>query len=1272
MKKILFMISIILSFICFVAYAETTITNNVEISGVYKGVNYWDNATYTFEVIDGVAADYGWISNGEYSFKYYHKDSVIKGGGKATSFSCDHIPELIVVPNKIGVINTDYFSYEERNITWYSANDDQGLFLNNNKADTTIAIPEGVTNIPDYVFAHNNSNNKNMEFILPSTLKSIGKRSFSGYSSGGLYINFELPDGLETIGDGAFAQCRYDSLTIPGTVADIGNNAFTYNTRLRNVIFEGNVKRLGSSIFEYCKELKSITFKGDIAPEIDANAFKGFVDGFELYVYYPYNGSGYTEEWKTKFPPNTHFMKVEEDGSFIPDENPTNEYKDEIDEMRLKWRDILLAEAADINDPDVLNNIQSINNTAKSYWESMNTSEDRTRIWSNIGMTSERSLQDNYNRLYDMALAYATIGGELYHNEQLLNDISSAMDFIYDNGYYSSTGGGSGNWWQWQIGIPQKIIRICIMLYDELSDTQKANYMSATRHFQNDITMTGANRMWECEVFIGRGIIEYNNANIQSAKDGISAVLGMVNSGDGFYDDGSFIQHSYYPYTGGYGQSLYANIAEMIYILNDSPWEVNEVAQSNMYNWTYNAYKPFIYKGQFMDMVRGREMARHYSDTYRIGAKMIAAMADIAGYAPERFSGEIKSMIKYWCSENDMVNLYETMSNHSITIIKEIMADETIKPMAEPIMYHQFYNMDRAVQMRPGYGVGISMYSLRIGAFESINSENQRAYHTADGMIYLYNDDLLHYHDGFWPTVNMYRMSGTTVERDTKIDANTRGTSPWAGGVELNNEYGITSMQLESIGQTLKAKKAYFMFDDEIVCLGSDINSNDGIEVETIVENRKLSSADDKLIVNDEIVADEKAYITNWAAIEGEFANIGYYFTEVTTVKAFKENRKGNWNNVATATDEKTYYADYATMFIEHGTNPMGGKYQYAILPDKNSESTRVYAESPDIEILENNSNVQAVKEIKNKITAVNFWNDGENSVGGITSDSHGAIIMQEKNGTLYVAVSDPARTNNGWMNIEIDLSANRIITTDENIIVYQLAPTIKMAINMSGMTGKSYSAVFDIIGDDNFNYGEDIYIIDTPTDDMKFVPDIAIADEYDVYIRWNTNNSKSDVIPLEIVYADGVDDTKYIKQKYNSEIWTYLGTYCMNEGVGGYVKALTDSAACIKEVKFVSRNAQGNSPLIYINMENTAIIGDVIKNDDKIKGVNVKNAQSIGITADLIVAVYDGDTLVNIAVEPNKITAETMMFNEAISYKNGNQIKAFLWNCETIDNLIE
>lgn len=53
---------------------------------------------------------------------------------------------------------------------------------------------------------------------------------------------------------------------------------------------------------------------------------------------------------------------------------------------------------------------------------------------------------------------------------------------------------------------------------------------------------------------------------------------------------------------------------------------------------------------------------------------------------------------------------------------------------------------------------------------------------------------------------------------------------------------------------SLKARKAWFCFDDEIVCLGSAVSAEDGFEVLTVVENLPYEA---------NVIDDKRFYISN-------------------------------------------------------------------------------------------------------------------------------------------------------------------------------------------------------------------------------------------------------------------------------------------------------------------------------------------------------------------------------------------------------------------------
>ena len=121
---------------------------------------------------------------------------------------------------------------------------------------------------------------------------------------------------------------------------------------------------------------------------------------------------------------------------------------------------------------------------------------------------------------------------------------------------------------------------------------------------------TGANRLEKAYVAVMRGMLGKDAAKVAQGRDAISETLAFVTTGDGFYTDGTFVQHLHEPYVGGYGGALLTSIARLYYLLGDSPWEVTDPNRGNPYWWAMNGFRPFMYDGAMMDNQRGRAISR--------------------------------------------------------------------------------------------------------------------------------------------------------------------------------------------------------------------------------------------------------------------------------------------------------------------------------------------------------------------------------------------------------------------------------------------------------------------------------------------------------------------------------------------------------------------------------------------------------------------------------------------------------------------------------------
>jgi hyaluronate lyase len=147
-------------------------------------------------------------------------------------------------------------------------------------------------------------------------------------------------------------------------------------------------------------------------------------------------------------------------------------------------------------------------------------------------------------------------------------------------------------------------------------------------------------------------------------------------------------------------------------------------------------------------------------------------------------------------------------------------------------------------------------------------------------MTYLYNCDLTQFSNAFWPTVDPQRLPGTTVLAGSTPLAGKVGGSPVAGGATVDGHSAVM-MQLRPAGVPLSAKKSWFLLDDAVVALGSDIASAAPDQhVETIVEDRLLTGDPAFTVAED----------GKWACLGGE---LGYFFPNGAGWKSARAERQG-------------------------------------------------------------------------------------------------------------------------------------------------------------------------------------------------------------------------------------------------------------------------------------------------------------------------------------------------------------------------------------------
>jgi hyaluronate lyase len=746
------------------------------------------------------------------------------------------------------------------------------------------------------------------------------------------------------------------------------------------------------------------------------------------------------------------------------------------DTLRQTWTDMLTGGSTyNPSDPDIATRIGEIDATAQSWWDSLNTAPGRTYLWSDLTSTTvSAQVTAAYTRLKAMALAARTHGSQFEGDQSLIDAVVGGLDWMNAN-RYNTTVPAPDNWWDWEIGAPIALDDTVVLLYDHLAPAQITAYMDAVNRFSPSVVYTGANRAWKAKVVAVSGLIIKDSAKLTNARNGLSQTFDYVTSGDGFNRDGSFIQHGWISYTGSYGRSLLVTLAELLALLDGSAWEVVDADVANVYNWVPDAFEPVMYQGAIMDMVRGREITRYYSQDHDAGHSAIEAILALAESAPPALAASYQRMVKEWLTADTYRDFSTSATIPSILRAQSVLADTGIAPRGDLNIYHQYANMDRAVVHRPGWSLGLAMSSNRIGLYESANSENLHGWYTGVGTTYLYDGDLGYYSDGYWPTVDPYRLPGTTVDVQTRANgANNTYLSPrnWVGGAELADLFGATGMDYQDASSDLVAHKSWFMFDDEVVALGAGITSTSGRTIQTTVDNRKLNSAGSNAVRVDGVLQSTSltAGTTTVAGVDRIHVDgsvtgseVGYYFPTPVTINSLRQARTGSWSQVdgrpTAPTNPMT--RNYETLWLSHGANPTNATYAYALLPGSSSTQVDAYAAAPDFTVLANTATAQGVEEQTLGIQAVNFFTSTPATVGMVSSNARASVLTREQGGELEVAVSDPTQSNSATIQLEIARSAGAVLALDAGMTVTQLSPTIKITVNTAGADGKTFTARF-------------------------------------------------------------------------------------------------------------------------------------------------------------------------------------------------------------------
>lgn len=745
---------------------------------------------------------------------------------------------------------------------------------------------------------------------------------------------------------------------------------------------------------------------------------------------------------------------------------------DEFDTLRGRWRDLLTGTGFDPTAAPYAAALAALGTTARTWSASMTPAG----TWSDLPLGKvSNNMTQGCNRLKAMALAYVQPETGLTGDATIEAQIHSGLAFLATNGY---TAGRAtfDNWWDWQIGSPQSLVDLSVLMFPRLTADEIGAVAAAVDWFVPDSavavysgTSTGANRADLCKVMAIRGILGRDAAKVATAAAALSPIFPYVTTGDGLYSDGSFIQHTWVPYTNSYGEVMLQDLSRLFTLLAGSTWDITDPRAATVVDSVTRAFAPFVHNGLAMDGVSGRAISRGLTGTgtypqsdHTRGHAILSDVLRLAGSSvgTQAQRDAWKAMVKGWLRRERFQPYLRDpgVQIPELARAQALLDDPSIQAAAEPVG-HRVFGMDRAVHRRPQWTAAVSMCSARTTYYENGNGENLHGWHTGMGMVYWWgagDDD--QFSDGYWPTVDPYRLPGTTVSSRRLADAAggawgaPKPAATFAGGA-TDGMYAVLGQDIRGLQSTLVGKKAWFCLDDTIVCLGAGITATDGVPIETVVENRRVDAGRHRLSVDGRPVAAGPVEFPR--ARIATIAGVGaYVFPGGAAITALSSTRTGAWHDINGGGSTAELSRDYVTLYVDHGSAPVDAGYEYLLMPGAGAGQA---ARRPRPDVLANTGAAQAINDRRTGVTAANFHAAG--GAGPLAADGPASVLVREHGGRLTIAVADPAQSGRP-LTVTYRGPAARVLAADPGVTATVGRGTVTLAVDTTAAYGRSFTAV--------------------------------------------------------------------------------------------------------------------------------------------------------------------------------------------------------------------
>lgn len=607
-------------------------------------------------------------------------------------------------------------------------------------------------------------------------------------------------------------------------------------------------------------------------------------------------------------------------------------------------------------------------------------------------------------RLSDFVYAYTNEKNKYYQNEDLYQKIVKGLEYWYD------VDSESDNWWHNQISEPQKLGVLLIQMRigkKQIPQELETKILKRIQETGGDpAKWTGANRTDIALHWIYRSCLTQNEADLKTAIDNVFNPV-VYTTEEGFQHDNSYFQHGEQLYIGGYGDEILKGVTQVASYALGTQYQLDKEKVELLSKFMRETYYRAV-RGQNMSFdVVGRSVSRPGLLNKRTTATYAKRMIDIDPTHADEYKAIIARLNRKQPAD------YQVTASHT-----------------------HYFRGDYSLHVRPQYNFDVRLASTRTKKCEYGNKENLKTYFMSDGCTNITQTGDEYFN--IFSVWNWCHIPGTTAPQLEKVPMDPKawgvsGTSTYAGGVS-DSIYGATAYAYMDTNPEVNtgAKKSWYFFDNEVVCLGAGIQSTSTYPVHTTVNQCFLKGG----ILVDK--GDKEETLANgshtlqapqWVLHD----KIGYFFPQKEEVFLTAQTQSGRWYDINTSKSKKEEKMDVFTLGINHGVGPKDGSYAYIVVPGKTSaQEMKAYQKKNAIEILSNNPKIQAVRNTKLNVWMVTFFEAGtfKHKELSATVDKPCVLMVKDinaKSANLHIA--DPGQTQSP-IQVELKIGKKKQVLT--------------------------------------------------------------------------------------------------------------------------------------------------------------------------------------------------------------------------------------------------